>query len=555
MILSKPTYKKSALKTPQKEDEELLSLDYYIKQRDWSGACTLLYCRHGSQLLKEPNSVAAKWKAFAHTHNGQFKEALEIYKKQTEATNDSEAFLHLAVCYYYMGLYEEALVAAQKGPETSLKTRLLMQIEDQQGNAELCEFHCSHLSNSVQDQLSLAALYIRHERHEDAIAIYKQILSQNERHFALEFYLAVSYSHLEIYDVALEHISAYLDKNPDSICGVNLKSCILYKLTGRSEAQNALQSVYDQCVSSSSSSFASNSMLTQHNMAVFTQGSNALEIWQSMKSTFPEALQNSIIWHLSHKSYMEAKKLSELSDPADTTSHVLKGLANMCIGQETESMELLRKGQDYLQSVGSSARHCDTVLGRQCIALCFMLSHQHEDALVYLESIREYVENDDAFIWNYGLSLAETGRFLEAQTQLEKIQNEEFRTERCFLEWLARCYIANGKVESAWSLYLQNKDAFHSISLLKLIANDCYITGAFLTSAHAFAALCGLEPSTENAAGKRGAIVGAFRAVATQQSPTEVVDELLQLSHQNCSETNETDRVVARALWNWVSNL
>lgn len=99
----------------------------------------------------------------------------------------------------------------------------------------------------------------------------------------------------------------------------------------------------------------------------------------------------------------------------------------MCVGQENESMDHLRKGQEYLQLIGTSELHCDTVLGRQCIALCFILSRQFEDALVYLESIRDYIPNEDTFRWNYGLTLAETGRFLEAQVQLEGIQNDEFR--------------------------------------------------------------------------------------------------------------------------------
>lgn len=86
----------------------------------------MLHCRHGSHILKEPNSDAAKWKAYAHLHNGQANEvrilctlfpmteiqALEIYKKQTE--NDSEAFLNCAVCYYYMGQHEKAVEVAQQ---------------------------------------------------------------------------------------------------------------------------------------------------------------------------------------------------------------------------------------------------------------------------------------------------------------------------------------------------------------------------------------------------------------------------------------------------------
>lgn len=130
-----------------------------------------------------------------------------------------------------------------------------------------------------------------------------------------------------------------------------------------------------------------------------------------------------------------------------------------------------------------------------------------------------------------------------------------FRTDRCYLERMARCYIANGKAEAAWDLYLENESALHSTSLLHVIANDCYITGAFLISARAFDALCRVDSNPDHTVGKRGAIVGTFRALVTQQAPNELIDELLQLARYEGHHIDELDQVIGSALWNWASTL
>ena len=73
-------------------------------------------------------------------------------------------------------------------------------------------------------------------------------------------------------------------------------------------------------------------------------------------------------------------------------------------GVSVPSTELLKQAQQYYHLVGSSQTECDTIPGRQCMASCFYLVKQFEDVMIYLTSIKSYMENEDEFHWNYGAS-------------------------------------------------------------------------------------------------------------------------------------------------------
>lgn len=82
--------------------------------------------------------------------------------------------------------------------------------------------------------------------------------------------------------------------------------------------------------------------------------------------------------------------------------------------------------------------------GRQCMASSLFIAGHFQDALVYLSSIKEYCQGEDAFAWNHGIALASLGRWGEAEEALSTLTRPEWRADPVFAGWLARCYIQTG---------------------------------------------------------------------------------------------------------------
>lgn len=81
------------------------------------------------------------------------------------------------------------------------------------------------LTNSIEDQLCMAALHYLRGHFEEATEIYRKLLIENKDRHAINFYVALSYYKQDFYDVSLEILAVYLGLYPDSVVGVNLKAC------------------------------------------------------------------------------------------------------------------------------------------------------------------------------------------------------------------------------------------------------------------------------------------------------------------------------------------
>jgi intraflagellar transport protein 56 len=149
--------------------------------------------------------------------------------------------------------------------------------------------------------------------------------------------------------------------------------------------------------------------------------------------------------------------------------------------------------------------------------------------LVYLKSIRPYFLNDDDFNWNFGIASAAAGEYKDAEEGLLQVQSEKHKSEYCYLSWLCRTYIMNKKPHLAWEIYINMDTSNESLSLLNLIANDCYKMGQFYYSVKAFDVLERLDPDPEFWEGKRGAAIGVFQMVVAGQENKERLIEVIQL--------------------------
>jgi len=251
--------------------------------------------------------------------------------------------------------------------------------------------------------------------------------------------------------------------------------------------------------------------LIRHNLCVFRNGENALQVLPPLVDAIPEGRLNLVIYHLKNEEYKDAHNLMKDVEPTSPDEYILKGVVSACIGQMEDNREMLKQAQQYFQLVGASASHCDTIPGRQCMAMCFFLLKQFEDVLVYLKSIKPYFSNDDDFNWNYGIACANAADYKEAKEALLLVQNEKYRTEFCYLSWLCRCYIMSGEPALAWETYVRMDTSNEAFNLLHLIANDCYKMGDFYYACKAFDVLERLDPDPEFWEGKRGAALGVFQ--------------------------------------------
>jgi intraflagellar transport protein 56 len=525
MMLSKRGSKKPKVRTTKsKSDSKEPKLEDYIKKRDYTGAIALLEFQIQTG---DEDPEKHEWLGYCAFHMGEYRKAMESYEKLLEAKDGNVSpvtHLNIACCLFYEMKYKKARAAAKKGPSNAMQNRLLFHIAHKLNDENALMQHHQALTDSAEDQLSLAAIHYLRGHYQEATDIYKRLLLDNRDDLALNVYVAMCYYKLDYYDVSLEILAVYLQAHPESAVALNLKACNHFRLYNGKAAAAELKSLSD---ASGATSGLDDNDLIRHNMVVFRNGTNALQVLPSLVDFLPEARLNLVIYYLRNDDVQEAFELLKDLEPSTPQEYILKGVVNANIGQATGSREHLKMAQQYFQLVGASASESDTIPGRQCMASCFFLLKQFEDVNIYLKSIKAYLYNDDNFNWNYGISLAATKQYKEAEETLLLVQSESLTREYCYLSWLARCYIYNKKPQAAWELYLKMDTSNESFNLLQLIANGCYEMGQFYYSAKAFDVLERLDPDPEYWEGKRGACVGVLQKVIAREQDKDKLRDIV----------------------------
>lgn len=528
----------------KKAESSKPELQNFLDESDYIGAITLL---EFEKKAKEERPQLQQWLGFCYFHNGDYRKAIDLYD-EVLASKDTDAVVHVykACCLYALCLYQEAEEEAKKAPDSALKTRVLFHTAHKRNDESAMMSHHQALSDSTEDQLCLAAIQYLRSHFQEATDIYKRLLVENREHWALNVYIALCYYKLDYYDVALEILQTYLANQPHSITAVNLKACSHYQLYNGKAAEAELRVL--QQAANSGTLFQDHDLL-RHNLVVFRNGENALQVLPPLLDIIPEAKLNLVIYYLRIEEVTEAYNLVKDLEPTVPREYIIKGVVFAALGQKSGSREHLKLAQQLFQLVGASASEADTIPGRQCMASCFFLLRQFEDVLVYLKSIKPYFSSDDDFNWNYGVALAAAGDFKEAKEALLIIQNEKYRTEFCYTSWLARCYINSNEPAIAWEMYVRMDTSNDSFNLLHLIANDCYKMGHFYYACKAFDVLERLDPDPEFWEGKRGAAVGVFQKVMANKESADKLQEVVNLLRS--TNNPQVDYMINRVMKKW----
>jgi intraflagellar transport protein 56 len=520
-------------------------LEEALAARDFSRATATLDFAKSHNLQIDGYDLNA-WLAYSAFHMGDYHRATEVYKEilvQEDADPANHVFL--ACCHFCLGSYKEAEEHAKKGPASPLQNRVLFHCAHKFNDEGKLMHHHQKLQETLEDQLSLAAIHYFRNHFQEATDIYKRILLENREYYALNIYVALCYYKLDYYDVSLEVLNVYLGQHPDSAIAINLKACNHFKLYNGKAAEVELKVLIDL----QSASYNVENDLVKHNLVVFRNGENAIQVLpQLLEVVVPEARLNLVIYYLRNDKVKDAYELIKNVEPVTPQEYILKAVVNASIGQMTDSREHIKMAQQYFQLVGASASECDTIPGRQCMASCFFLLKQYDDVLIYLKSIRSYFTNDETFLYLYGIALAATSQWADAEEALTAIQSEKVKTDYNFLSWLARTHIMNNHPKKAWELYMKMDTCTESFNLLQLIAHDCYRAAHFYYSAKAFDVLERLDPSPEYWEGKKGACVGVFQQVIAGKEPGDALRDVVAMLRNS---QNQQVKSITDIMRNW----
>ncbi|KAI8121748.1 intraflagellar transport protein 56 [Lucilia cuprina] len=518
---TRPVFSATSLNSKKKSP----SLEDFIIKRDYTGARTFLEFSHDPEEEEDKDISIDQWIAFCYFHLGDYQKSLDMYKHIFHiepATEDIN--LNMAVCMFYLGMYDDAQKLVEQIPNTSLKLRLMFHLAHKFSNEDqVMQLHDS-LQDNVQDQLSVASLHYLRAHYQEAIDIYKRLLLDNKDYAAINVYLALCFYKLDYYDMSQEVLEVYLNKYPDSTIAINLKACNRFRLFNGRVAEQEIKNIVDN------GTFGAD--LIKHNLVVFRNGEGALQIFPGLLDIVPEARLNLAIFYLKNGDVQEAHSLMKEIQPSVPHEYILKGVVHAALGQQQSSKEHIKTAQQNLHLVGSSATECDTIPGRQSMASAFFLYGQFEEVLVYMNSIRSYFVNDDVFNYNFAQAKCATGYYKEAEELLMQITDTDIKNQHTYCMVLAKCHIQSGRPELAWNTFLTRDTNSESFILLQLIANECYKCEEFWVSAKAFDMLEKLDPSPENWEGKRGACAGVLYSLANKTErgrPNNGVTDVISL--------------------------
>lgn len=506
---------------------DFAKFETFLQRRDFEGALALL--PHISSIEKED---VLKWKVYCLFHSRKFEEVVDLLNKSNRT---GEFQLYLACCYFHLNRFDEArnLLQEYKGPDSGLKQRLNLHLFGEENLLAEPE------STLIQNKLSHASYLFKSGKFDEATSIYKDLLSEDDTNKALYVYLALCYYEQGYFDFALSNIEEYEKENQDSLFVTNLKAAICFRLEGGYAACKELKALNIDL-----DSFQKEHLL-KHNLIVFSEGENekTFEVFSSLK--IPEAKVNLALYHI-QMGQVEQAQLA-LRDIPNTSPHELavKAMVRAQEGFKEEAIDLFEQAGNYDR---------DTVPGRQCMASALILKKEFDKANVFLESVQDYLTGDDIFNWNYGLSLAASGNFEEAEKILLQVKDEELLEELLYKKWLSRCFIHTGDASRAMDLYPSRRD--QQIEFLTDVANECFLSKDFEIASKAFLKLKELDQDGDYYLGIKSSTLAALQTYVDKEVPSKYSSHIKSLLNKLQSHLQPKERsAILPPLYEWFDSL
>ena len=496
-----------------------------IESRDYIGASTFIDFIK-TELNHPYTKDIALWNGYSLFHSGQYDEAIKVYEELLkQEPDDTVLYLYISSCHFYNQEYDEARQAALKGPDCDLRTRLIFHIAHQRNDEdELFNAH-SRLVGTLENQLSLAAIHYMRGHYQEAIDIYQRLLEEHPDFIALQVYIAMCEFKLEMYAESNETVDAYLAENSDSAVALNLKSCDYLRLFDPDIAESQLL----QIKKFSSAAYDFVNALISHNLCIFHDGVDGFTVLPKLVSALSEARYNLAVLYMRENNATEANEILQDYQPIELNESILKGTVLLAIGQLNSEAAPIEEANAIFAEIGSMDNYKDTIPGRECLASTKFIVGEYDETLRVLQTIEEYVADQDEFNYNKGMALASTSQWAEAERYFLMVRNPSYTKEIYYVSWLCRCYIKNKKADEAWKLYVDLTSTEDSKTLLHIIASDCFSTGQYYYAMRAYDVLSKYETDPQLRDGLIASAVGVFRGVLTRKEPSDRVHDVISI--------------------------
>eukprot|EP00297_Palpitomonas_bilix_P003360 CAMPEP_0113885446 /NCGR_PEP_ID=MMETSP0780_2-20120614/10916_1 /TAXON_ID=652834 /ORGANISM="Palpitomonas bilix" /LENGTH=574 /DNA_ID=CAMNT_0000873375 /DNA_START=380 /DNA_END=2104 /DNA_ORIENTATION=- /assembly_acc=CAM_ASM_000599 len=539
-----------------------LNFDHLVTSRDYTGALALITTlrQAGDDAVKKEVRAGDVdlWIAYLQFHLGDYEASLKTLRAKREkvkkeegsghsdgdakphAASSASLSLSIAIVLYYLGKYEEAMIEAKASPQSSRKYRLLLhlssKLNDDATVTEAFEYLQSK-SDEVDNLLSIAAAHFDRYSFSEALDIYKRVLLSTKEAVAVNVFAALCYHLLEYQDVAQEILQQYMQHEKASLFSANLAACIISSERGGKEAERYLLDYLQK----NDRTEVECGDLIGHNLAVF-RGGSAGQIFVQLCPYMKEAKFNSCVFNLKRGKWADAEETMAQMQPFSAVELNLKGVVLAVAGIEGNRTDKLESAASVFEQIGGSPAEKDTVLGRLCASSALIIRKRAIDALVYMESVKDYCQGEEQFKYNYAITLMSAKRYRDAEDQLRQCHDKSITDSSGYIMMLARCCIMRKSAKDAWELYLTMETSDASFELLRLIASDCYRVASFFYSLKAYDVLERLDPTDEYWEGKRGAAVGVFQQVIAGRETGAVLIEVV--SALRASRSDEAARIM-----------